>query len=135
MATTGAPVCLGHGHGFTHVVAVAVGHQDKVHRPHFIHRRVEQGVREPGVDEDVHPGAGQFEGRVAQEGYLYSPADFCLCHGVLLLGIKVQVQGSKFKVGGMPIRTFHNLRVGQRPMHDCEKIFSSGASYAPLNLR
>ena len=49
---------LGHGHGFAHVVAVAVGHQDEVHRPHLVHRRVEQGVREPGVDEDVHPGAG-----------------------------------------------------------------------------
>ena len=77
MATTGASVRLGHGHGFAHVVAVAVGHQDEIHRPHLIHRGVEQRVPEPGVDEHAHPGAGQFEGRVAQEGYLYAPADFC----------------------------------------------------------
>ena len=116
---------LGHGHGFAHVVAVAVGHQDEVHRPHLIHRGVERRVAEPGVDEHIHPGAGQFKGRVAQKGYLYAPADFCLRHDALLFG---KVQGSKFKVQGSkltvwPSWTFHNLRVGQRPMYDCEKIF------------
>ena len=35
-------VRLSHGHGFAHVVAVAVGHQDEIHRPHLIHRGVEQ---------------------------------------------------------------------------------------------
>ncbi len=36
---------------------------------------------------------------------------------------KFKVQGSKFKVRSMPIRTFHNLRVGQRPMSNCLEKF------------
>ncbi len=83
MATTGAPVSWASGHGFAHVIAMAVGHQDQIHRPHLVHRGLEQGVAEPGVDEHRDPGRGQFKGRVAQEGDAHPSANYCFGHDFL----------------------------------------------------
>jgi hypothetical protein len=66
---------LGQRHGFPHMVGVAVGDQDEVHRPHLGHRRGQQRVRQPGVDDHRHPLAGQFKRGVAVKGDADAAAD------------------------------------------------------------
>ena len=39
---------LRQGHGLPHVVAVAVGHQDEVHRPHLLHGVLSRGLLSQG---------------------------------------------------------------------------------------
>ncbi len=74
---------LGQGHGLPHVIAVAVGDQDHVHRPHLVNRGVEEGVAEPGVNDHIHTLAGQLESRVTVKGDADVAADYFFRHGCL----------------------------------------------------
>ena len=75
------PGLLGQRHRLAHVIPMAVGHQDEVHLAHLLHRGIEQGVAEPGVDEHGNPAPGQFKGRMAKISDAHPASDKRLSHG------------------------------------------------------